>query len=115
VRAPAPAPADRVAFRTPTVVIVYANDAGYASGMAETITSRHFRAHLSEVIDRARAGDSTVVTRNGRPVGAFVPMEVLEQARLREEEELRRIIEERRDSSTVSLAEVMAETLERDE
>ncbi|MDA8370870.1 MAG: type II toxin-antitoxin system prevent-host-death family antitoxin [Nocardiopsaceae bacterium] len=83
--------------------------------MTETLTSREFRAHLSEAIDRAKAGDATVVTRNGKAVGAFVPMEVLEQARQRDEEELRRLIDERRDSSTVPMAEVMAETLERDE
>ncbi|MFL1380515.1 MULTISPECIES: type II toxin-antitoxin system Phd/YefM family antitoxin [unclassified Nocardiopsis] len=83
--------------------------------MTETLSAREFRAHLSEAIDRAKAGDSTVVTRNGKAVGAFVPMEVLEQARRRDEEELRRLIEERRNSPTVSLAEVMAETLERDE
>ena len=83
--------------------------------MTQTLSSREFRTHLSEVLDRAKSGGTTVVTRNGRPVGAFVPMEVLEQARLREEAELRRIVEERRDSPTVSLTEVLAETLERDE
>jgi hypothetical protein len=56
-----------------------------------------------------------VVTRNGRAVGAFVPMEVLERARAQEEEELRRLVEERRNSPTVPLADVMAETLARDE
>jgi len=83
--------------------------------MTKTVSSREFRSHLSEAIDRAQAGDSTVVTRNGRAVGAFVPLEVLEQARLHDEEELRRLIEERRNSRTVPMAEVMAETLERDE
>ncbi|MUL42382.1 type II toxin-antitoxin system Phd/YefM family antitoxin [Streptomonospora sp. PA3] len=82
--------------------------------MTETVSVREFRARLAEVIDRARAGDSTVVTRNGNAVGAFVPLEVLEQARQRDEEELRRLIEERRDSPTVSMAAVMAETPGRD-
>ncbi|WP_028647551.1 type II toxin-antitoxin system Phd/YefM family antitoxin [Nocardiopsis sp. CNT312] len=83
--------------------------------MTETLSSREFRAHLAEAIDRAKAGESTVVTRNGRAVGAFVPMEVLERARRRDEGELRRLIEERRDSPTVPMTEVMAETLGRDE
>ncbi|GAA1467822.1 type II toxin-antitoxin system Phd/YefM family antitoxin [Nocardiopsis exhalans] len=83
--------------------------------MTQTLSSREFRAHLSEAIDRAKSGDATVVTRNGRAVGAFVPMEVLEQARAREEEELRRLVEERRNSPTVPIADVMAETLARDE
>ncbi|WP_157982502.1 type II toxin-antitoxin system Phd/YefM family antitoxin [Nocardiopsis sp. FIRDI 009] len=83
--------------------------------MTDTISSREFRAHLAEVIDRAKAGDTTIVTRNGKAVGAFVPMEVLERARRSDEEELRRLIEERQDSPTVSMAEVMAETLERDD
>ncbi|GHC94624.1 hypothetical protein GCM10007079_45270 [Nocardiopsis terrae] len=82
--------------------------------MTQTLSSREFRAHLSEAIDRAKSGEATVVTRNGRAAGAFVPMEVLEQARAREEE-LRRLIEESRDSPTVPLADVMAETLARDE
>ena len=83
--------------------------------MAETLTSKEFRAHLSEATDRARLGGVTVVTRNGRAVGAFVPVEDLEQAREHEGEEVRRRIEERRYSSTVPLADVMAETLARDE
>ncbi|MFV2197638.1 type II toxin-antitoxin system Phd/YefM family antitoxin [Nocardiopsis sp. LOL_012] len=83
--------------------------------MTETLSSREFRAHLAEAIDRVKAGESTVVTRNGRAVGAFVPMEVLERARRHDEEELRRLIEERRDSPTVPMTEVMAETLGRDE
>ncbi|WP_017584133.1 type II toxin-antitoxin system Phd/YefM family antitoxin [Nocardiopsis valliformis] len=83
--------------------------------MTQTLSSREFRAHLSEAIDRAKSGDATVVTRHGRAVGAFVPMEVLEQARVREEEELRRLVEERRNSPTVPIADVMAETLARDE
>ncbi|WP_461001619.1 type II toxin-antitoxin system Phd/YefM family antitoxin [Streptomonospora sediminis] len=83
--------------------------------MTQTISAREFRMHLADVIDRAKAGDPTVVTRNGKAVGAFVPMEVLEQARQSDEEELRRIVEERRDSATVPMADVMAETLARDE
>jgi prevent-host-death family protein len=83
--------------------------------MTQTLSSRDFRAHLADVIDRAKAGDATVVTRNGRAVGAFVPMEVLERARRHDEEELRRLIDERKDSPTVPMSEVMAETLGRDE
>ncbi|WP_344969767.1 type II toxin-antitoxin system Phd/YefM family antitoxin [Salinactinospora qingdaonensis] len=79
----------------------------------QTLSTREFREHLADAIDRAKLGEATVVTRNGKAVGAFVPMEVLEEARRRDEEEIERLIEERRDSPTVPLAEVMAETLER--
>jgi prevent-host-death family protein len=82
--------------------------------MTEALAFREFRARLAEVIDRAEAGDSTVVTRNGRAVGAFVPMEVFERVGWHDEEELRRLVDEREDSPSVPMSEVMAETLGRD-
>lgn len=51
---------------------------GYCSSQDDVLAAGEFRSRLSEVIDRAEAGLSTIVTANGEAVGAFVPMEVLE-------------------------------------
>lgn len=48
-----------------------------------TVTVRDARAHLPEHINRAEEGTSTVITRNGTPVAAVVPIadfEALEEA-----------------------------------
>ncbi|MER7153505.1 type II toxin-antitoxin system Phd/YefM family antitoxin [Streptomyces lydicus] len=44
--------------------------------MAEsTVTVREARAHLADHINRAEEGTPTVITRNGVPVAAVVPIE----------------------------------------
>ncbi|WP_405751735.1 type II toxin-antitoxin system Phd/YefM family antitoxin [Streptomyces sp. NBC_01020] len=52
--------------------------------MAEsTVTVREARAHLSDHINRAEGGTPTVITRNGEPVAAVVPIadfDALEEA-----------------------------------
>ncbi|MEU3279656.1 type II toxin-antitoxin system Phd/YefM family antitoxin [Streptomyces antibioticus] len=48
-----------------------------------TVTVREARAHLAEHINRAEEGTPTVITRNGTPVAAVVPIadfEALEEA-----------------------------------
>ncbi|WP_255950938.1 type II toxin-antitoxin system Phd/YefM family antitoxin [Streptomyces odontomachi] len=48
-----------------------------------TVTVREARAHLAEHINRAEEGVPTVITRNGSPVAAVVPiadLEALEEA-----------------------------------
>ncbi|MFE7115195.1 type II toxin-antitoxin system Phd/YefM family antitoxin [Streptomyces sp. NPDC057654] len=43
--------------------------------MAEnTVTVRDARAHLADHINRAEEGTPTVITRNGEPVAAVVPI-----------------------------------------
>ncbi|WP_327297209.1 MULTISPECIES: type II toxin-antitoxin system Phd/YefM family antitoxin [unclassified Streptomyces] len=43
--------------------------------MAErTVTVREARAHLADHINRAEEGTPTVITRNGEPVAAVVPI-----------------------------------------
>ncbi|MFJ3189563.1 type II toxin-antitoxin system Phd/YefM family antitoxin [Streptomyces halstedii] len=43
--------------------------------MAEnTVTVREARAHLADHINRAEEGTPTVITRNGQPVAAVVPI-----------------------------------------
>jgi len=38
-----------------------------------TVGVRDLKARLSEYLDRAEAGETVVITRNGRPVGRLVP------------------------------------------
>ncbi|MEE1799113.1 type II toxin-antitoxin system Phd/YefM family antitoxin [Streptomyces sp. NPDC101062] len=48
-----------------------------------TVTVREARAHLADHINRAEQGTPTVITRNGVPVAAVVPItdfEALEEA-----------------------------------
>lgn len=48
-----------------------------------TVTVREARAHLADHINRAEQGTPTVITRNGAPVVALVPIaefEALEEA-----------------------------------
>lgn len=48
-----------------------------------TVTVREARAHLADHINRAEEGVPTVITRNGAPVAAVVPIsdfEALEEA-----------------------------------
>lgn len=56
----------------------------YTRLMAEnTVTVREARAHLADHINRAEEGVPTVITRNGAPVAAVVPIaefEALEEA-----------------------------------
>ncbi|MFF2846648.1 type II toxin-antitoxin system Phd/YefM family antitoxin [Streptomyces sp. NPDC058001] len=52
--------------------------------MAENpVTVREARAHLADHINRAEQGTATVITRNGEPVAALVPIadfDALEEA-----------------------------------
>ncbi|MET8704135.1 type II toxin-antitoxin system prevent-host-death family antitoxin [Kitasatospora sp. NPDC004723] len=82
---------------------------------AQTVSIREAREHLADVVDRAERDEPTVITRRGREVAAVVPIELLREYRRWEEQELVRLIEERRDEPTYSLEEVMAETLARPE
>ena len=48
----------------------------YSASMAETISQRELRNDNAEIMRRVEAGESFVVTRNGRPVADLVPHEV---------------------------------------
>lgn len=55
----------------------------YTGRMADTVTVREARAHLADHINRAEEGVPTVITRNGTPVAAVVPIsdfDALEEA-----------------------------------
>jgi prevent-host-death family protein len=87
---------------------------------AAEMTTRQVRDRLADVVDNAREGEPTVITSRGRRVAAIVPVEMLEEfERLAEAADLA-IIRDRlarvdAGEATVSLEEVMAETLARAE
>lgn len=76
------------------------------------LSVRDARAHFAEVITRAQAGTPTVITRNGQPVAAVVPIEdynALEDAIDRYfAREADRDLAENPDARTYSMAEVIA-------
>jgi prevent-host-death family protein len=78
---------------------------------------RQVRGHLADVVDLAAADQPTVVTRRGREVAAVVPVGMLRQFRAWEEAYLNALIDERmaNDAPGVPLAEVLRQTLARDE
>ncbi|HJS87401.1 MAG TPA: type II toxin-antitoxin system prevent-host-death family antitoxin [Acetobacteraceae bacterium] len=43
--------------------------------MDSTVTLADAKAHLSELVERAAAGESVCITRRGRPVARLVPAE----------------------------------------
>ena len=87
--------------------------------MSEPIESiREVREHLADVVDRAdRDDEPTVITRRGKQVAAVVPIDVLRKYQQYEEQAIIRMVQERMTNTEpgVPLAEVMAETLERNE
>jgi prevent-host-death family protein len=79
---------------------------------------RDVRAHLAEVITRAKNGSPTVIVRNGEPVAAVIPIEdynVLEDAIDRYfSREADRDLAEDPDARTYSMSEVVAALFEED-
>lgn len=79
--------------------------------MTDMATVREARAHLPEHIHRAEEGDPTVITRNGTPVAAVVPIsdfEALEEAAdLMLSREAEAVLAE--GGPTVSLAELLVD------
>ena len=46
----------------------------YSIGKSKATGAEAARKHLPDILDRAAKGESTVVTRRGRPVAAVVPI-----------------------------------------
>lgn len=82
--------------------------------MSENVTIREARAHLAEVVDKAEAGEVTVLTRKGKRVAALVPIEVLDALDEASDELAAREAEQHRDDPTVSMAELLADLFEAD-
>ncbi|MFD4632638.1 type II toxin-antitoxin system Phd/YefM family antitoxin [Streptomyces sp. NPDC058284] len=82
--------------------------------MSEYVTIREARAHLAEVVDKAEAGEVTVLTRKGKRVAALVPIEVLDALDEAADELAAREAERHRDDPTVGMAELLADLFEGD-
>ena len=82
------------------------------------VSVRDARAHFAAVITRAQNGSPTVITRNGKPVAAVVPIEdfnVLEDAIDRYlAREADRDLAENPDAPTYSMSEVVAAIFDED-
>jgi prevent-host-death family protein len=77
--------------------------------------ARRARDHFSEIIER---DEPTIITRHGREIAAVVPIEDWRRYQELEDKELRRLIADRRPEPAhpgYSLAEVLQETLDRDD
>lgn len=94
---------------------------GYAQPVDDSdsqLSARDARAHFAEVIKRAQNGTPTVITRNGQPVAAVIPIEdfdALEDAIDRYfAREADRDLAENPDAPTYSMSEVIAAIFEED-
>jgi antitoxin YefM len=80
----------------------------YTGAMAKTVPVREFRSNLSELLsDVADRRDHVLVTRNGRPAAALVPID--------EYEALEETAEILSDSATLEAIEAGLDELGRDE
>ena len=80
----------------------------YTSGVAKTVPVREFRSNLSQLLsDVADRRDHVLVTRNGRPAAALVPID--------EYEALEETAEILSDPEAVAALETGLAELERDE
>ncbi|MFI6980534.1 type II toxin-antitoxin system Phd/YefM family antitoxin [Embleya sp. NPDC050154] len=75
------------------------------------VTIREARAHLADHINRAEHGTTTVITRNGTPVAALVPIADFEALEAATDEMLAREAEAvlAEGGPTVTMAELLAD------
>ena len=84
-------------------------------GTQQIEAARRVRDHLSEILER---DEPTIVTRHGRQIAAIVPIADYRRYEELESQEIHRLIAERRSEAAhpgYGLAEVLAETMARDE
>ncbi|AZK93592.1 MULTISPECIES: type II toxin-antitoxin system Phd/YefM family antitoxin [Streptomyces] len=83
--------------------------------MTDHLSMRETRARLPEILNRAESGEATVITRNGRPVAAVVPLDEYSALEDAADELLAREALRHLDEPTSSMAEVLADVFgERD-
>ena len=75
---------------------------------------REARAGLSGIVSKAEAGEATVITRNGTPVAALVPLSDYDALEEAADELLAREARRHLDEPTVSMAEVLANLFSED-
>jgi prevent-host-death family protein len=80
---------------------------------SHTATVRDARAHFAALINNAESGLPTVITRNGQPIAALVPIDDFNTLEDAVDEymarEARRALVEEADAPRVSMAEMVAE------
>ncbi|MEW1827568.1 type II toxin-antitoxin system Phd/YefM family antitoxin [Streptomyces sp. NPDC088196] len=82
--------------------------------MSEAMNVREARAGLSGIVSKAEAGEATVITRNGTPVAALVPLSDYDALEEAADELLAREARRHLDEPTVSMAEVLANLFSED-
>ncbi|MFJ4627727.1 type II toxin-antitoxin system Phd/YefM family antitoxin [Streptomyces sp. NPDC088847] len=82
--------------------------------MSEAMNIREARAGFSGILSKAEAGEATVITRNGTPVAALVPMSEYDALEEAADELLAREARQHLDEPTVSMAEVLADLFSED-
>ncbi|WP_282701962.1 type II toxin-antitoxin system Phd/YefM family antitoxin [Streptomyces sp. CC219B] len=83
--------------------------------MSDSLSIREARAGFASILSKAEAGEATVITRNGTPVAALVPMpdyDALEEAA---DELLAREALQHLDEPTATMAEVLADLFKEDQ
>jgi prevent-host-death family protein len=113
--------ADRAGSRRPENLpsIARVHNSVYTENVDDSqnqLSARDARAHFAELITRAQGGTPTVITRNGQPVAAVVPIEdfnALEDAIDRYfAREADRDLAENPEAPTYSMSEVVAAIFE---
>ena len=112
-------PRGRIAAAREPARILRVHNSGYTEDVDDSqnqLSARDARAHFAELITRAQGGTPTIITRNGQPVAAVVPIEdfnVLEDAIDRYfAREADRDLAENPDAPTYSMSEVVAAIFE---
>lgn len=82
--------------------------------MSEAINVREARAGLSGIASKTESGEATVITRNGTPVAALVPLSDYDALEEAADELLAREARRHLDEPTVSMAEVLADLFSED-
>lgn len=81
--------------------------------MDDSVSVREARANLARLLDQAAEGEPTVITRDGTPVAAIVPIEEYNALEDAADELLARkalqTLQEEGDASRATLADVLAD------
>lgn len=84
--------------------------------MTDHVTVRELRAGLAKTLDAAEHGETTIVTRDGHPVAALVPVSMLQALENWEDEQLADIAKHRyqqyKGDGAINLTEMFAEILD---
>jgi prevent-host-death family protein len=84
--------------------------------MTDIVTVRELRAALAKTLDAAAEGETTIVTRDGEPVAAMVPVSMLKALEDWEDDRLAEIAKHRYDSykgeGAINLTDMFAEILD---